>query len=138
MIFTPLTAFVLAHVLALALALTACGGDDGIDMSDPKAVAQAWRETDYGCGEEGVGRAYDLEIHKPGDPSREKRLRDERRDGCKPQRLPEFRVAAGEREDVAIVRLSHSDEPESYNEPETIVLIRDGDEWKVDPDRSEL
>jgi hypothetical protein len=133
-----LTALALAQLLALALALAACGGDDGIDMEDPRAVAQAWRESAFGCGEEGEGRAYDLEIHKPGDPSRDERLRAERRDGCKPQRLPEFRVSGAEREDMAIVRLSHSDEPESYSEPETIVLLRDGDEWKVDPDRSEL
>jgi hypothetical protein len=117
-----------------ALALAGCGEED-----DPAAVAREWRAMAWQCGEDVIRRAYGLERRVPGEASLDERLRQPQRSGCSSEPVPKIDVTVRERrEDRAVVSLSHSDEPESYEDPETIVLVREDDGWKVDRSESDL
>jgi hypothetical protein len=119
--------------LLCALALASCGDED-----DPAAVAREWRATAWQCGKDVIRRAYGLERRVPGEPSLDERLRQPQRSGCSGGPVPKIDVAVRERRgDRAVVSLSHSDEPESYEDPETIVLVREDDGWKVDRSQSD-
>jgi hypothetical protein len=120
--------------LLAALALAGCGGED-----DPAKVAREWRATAWQCGKDVVRRAYGLERRAPGEPSLDERLRQPQRSGCSGEHVPKIEVTVREeRGHRAVVSLSHSDEPESYKDPETVVLVHEDDGWKVDRRQSEL
>lgn len=124
----------LGAALVGLLLLSACGGSD-----DPQKVARDWRATGFACTEETERLAYELERHRPGEPSLASRLQRVKRSPCAKEPVPKIEASLVEqRGDMAIVHVSHSDEPGSYDEPETIVLVREEDEWKVDPEESDL
>ena len=77
-----------------ALAIAGCGGGGGADRSDPEAVAKAFVESFYGCGEDGAGVRADLAY--PADAAEEHRAeasQEERPGGCEPQETRELTTA---------------------------------------------
>ena len=88
----------LVALVALAGGLTACGGSSapnakivqGINTDDAHAVAKAWKEAQYRCGEEGSGLAWDLD-YQPG-KSRQEFLDSEKKSGCVPRAVPQIDV----------------------------------------------
>lgn len=132
----------LAVALALPLAVLGCGSDDGdggLDRNDPEAVARAYYETFYDCGDRGAGLQWDLEFHDGGEGeiSREDAIASERKDGCRPTRVPRIQtVRGGTRGDVTEVLVTNSDSCEPFEA--TMVLVKSGDGWLVHTGESRL
>ncbi len=135
-----LTGILLPLVVALAATMTGCGGRDangsgGLDRNDPKAVAKAYYETFYDCGERGAGLRWDLQVRVPDDRPRSQDIADERHEGCRPARVPAVQVALGQKQnDLAVVQV---DNPDACTPgAATLILLRRPDGWKVDRDKS--
>lgn len=117
-----------------ALAIAGCGGDDteeGLDTSDPEAVAKAFVESFYGCGEDGAGVRADLGY--PAEAAAEHRAeaaQEETPGGCEPQETKELTTALLPNPEPGIafgVEVSNED----CNEGEVPMIEVDG-RWYVD------
>ena len=132
----------LAVALALPLAVSACGGgggENGLDRGDPEAVARAYYATYYDCGERGAGLKWDLQLHEGGEDeiTREEALASEKKDGCRPTRVPKIlTVRGGTRGEVTEVLVSNPDACEPGQA--TMVLVKSGDGWLMHPGESSL
>lgn len=118
-----------------AITLTGCGGGGGsgpgnVNLEYPVAVATAYYEAWFRCGEEGGGAQWDLRASNG--ISREKALSDDKERGCRPVKPPELvgNIAAEEGEQVLVSLRSPSDP----DVDEKMVLVKQEDDWKVDDD----
>lgn len=116
-----------------AITLAGCGGGSGpggVDMEDPVAVATAYYEAWFGCGEEGGGAQWDLRASNG--ISREKALSDDKGRGCRPIKPPELvgNIAAEEGEQVLVALRS----PNDPDVDKQMVLAKQVDVWKVEND----
>jgi hypothetical protein len=131
----------LAVVGIAALALAGCGGNDNGDgdaelRDDPEAVVNAYIRARADCGAAAARRTYDLVTAVRGGASREEYvegvLRDERANGCTPERVGElstFIESRGEDQAVVEVRKTGGAEGDSR---QRVRVLRTDDGWKVD------
>lgn len=121
----------LALALLTPLALAGCGG---VDRDDPVAVAVAYAESYYRCGDDGAGARWEITVPSSADDTRERELETERRDGCTPRDVPEITGMVDERESgVQIVTVFDASAPASAQRQVPIGLVNTDDGWKVDP-----
>lgn len=125
--------------LALAVGASGCGGggnnnSNGLDHNDPKAVAKAYYDTYYSCGEQGAGLRWDLQMHTGG--SRAEDIAAERNKGCRPTRLPAIQTFQGASRgpDIAVVGVRNPDACTPATD--TVVLLRSTSGWKIDVGQS--
>jgi len=134
-----LAALVIAATFSLALA--ACGGDgDGDEEADirddPEAVVKAYIRARADCGAAAAGRTYDLVTGVRGVDSRdeyiERVVRDERANGCTPERVGELSTFVESRgEDQAVVEVRRTGGAQGGGR-QRIRLLRTEEGWKVD------
>jgi len=127
----------LAVALALPLAVSACGGDNGpgggLDRNDPEAVARAYIAALYDCGDRGAGLQWDLSVQN--DPAngqtRDEVLAGERDQGCRPTRVPDIQTIRGQTQgDVTRVGIANPDACDSQSDL-VLVLVRADAGWLV-------
>lgn len=120
----------LAPLLAVALALGACG--DG-DQQSPEEVVRAYYEARADCGREAAERTFDLITATRSGRSREDYVREllaqERARGCTPERVELGTFLISEEEDVAVVEARVRAGPDPGGR---IRLLRRDDSWRVD------
>jgi hypothetical protein len=131
----------LAIATTCALAVTACGDDDNGDgeagiRDDPETVVKAYVRARADCGAAAAGRTYDLVTGVRGVDSREEYIervvRDERADGCTPERVGELSTFVESRgQDQAIVEVRGRGGAEGDGR-QRIRLLRTEEGWKVD------
>jgi hypothetical protein len=131
----------LAMAATFAIALAACGGDDNGDgeagfRDDPEAVVNAYIRARADCGAAAAGRTYDLVTGVRGVDSREEYIervvRDERANGCTPERVGELSTFVESRgEDQAVVEVRRTGAAEGDGR-QRIRLLRTEEGWKVD------
>ena len=134
-------AALLAIAAACAVAVTACGGDDNGDgqagiRDDPEAVVKAYIRARADCGAAAAGRTYDLVTGVRGVDSREEYIervvRDERANGCTPERVGELSTFVESRgEDQAVVEARRTGGAQGEGR-QRIRLLRTEEGWKVD------
>lgn len=134
------TTVALAIAATWAIALAACGGDGNGDdetgvRDDPEAVVRAFYRARADCGRAAADQIYDLTTN-PTDESREqfvaRQLRDERRNGCRPQRPPKVSTFVVSRsEETATVDVRLRGDPDGTRGGR-VRLVRMEDGWKLD------
>lgn len=134
-----LAALVIAATFSIALA--ACGGDgDGDEEADirddPEAVVKAYIRARADCGAAAARRTYDLVTGVRGVDSRddyiERVVRDERANGCTPERVGELSTFVESRgEDQAVVEVRRTGGAQGDGS-QRIRLLRTEEGWKVD------
>jgi len=127
----------LAVALALPLAVSACGGDNGpgggLDRNDPEAVARAYIESYYDCGDRGAGLRWDLQLHDGGEITRADVIASEQREGCRPTRVPDVETVRGVTDgEVTRIGVINPDACPRRGDL-VLVLVRDSDGYKVEP-----
>lgn len=134
------TLTVAAITATFAIALVACGGDDNGDgeagiRDDPEAVVKAFYRARADCGREAAEQIYDLTTNPTGESREEfvsRQLRDERRDGCRPQRAPKVSTFVVDRsEDTATIDVRLTGDPEGKRGGH-VRVVRADDGWKLD------
>jgi hypothetical protein len=132
-----MTALSIAATFAIALAT--CGDGDGEEEAgirdDPEAVVRAFYRARADCGREAAEQIYDLTTNPTGESREEfvsRQLRDERRDGCRPERPPKVSTFVVDRsEDTATIDVRLSGDPEGKRGGR-IRLVRADEGWKLD------
>lgn len=123
----------LALLLSVVFAACGGGGDDtseAPDTDDPVAVAVAYYNAWYGCGDEGKARQWELRASNSS--TREEALQEDQEDGCVPARPPEVEgfIAEEQGEQVAVSLRAPSD----AGIDQLMVLVELEGEWRVDDD----
>jgi hypothetical protein len=132
----------ITSLMCAALAGVGCGTNDAgvantssaLDRADPQAVARAYYNTFYDCGERGAGLRYDLSTSPERDWTRATYLRLEREDGCSDTTPPTVdpQLVDPDLDDEitrVVLRGHHILLP--------LILVRfDSGEWKVDTSNS--
>ena len=132
---------IVALAAIFAIGLAACGGDDNGDgeaagiREDPEAVVKAFYRARADCGREAAEQIYDLTTNPTGE-SREdfvsRQLRDERRDGCRPERPPKVSTfVVDRREDTATIDVRLTGDPEGKRGGR-VRLVRMDEGWKLE------
>jgi len=130
-----------AAVLLVCVAVAGCGGGagaagpeqvQGFDTSDPEQVVAGAFTSEYRCGEEGGGLAYDLTIPVQRGSSREYSLEYDKRNACSPKAVPRFNpVLISTEGNVKRYKVEYIN-TESPEDNETIIVVvkSEGRWWK--------
>lgn len=131
---------VLAWIIVVALGLTSCGGggdDDqgsggGLNRSSPVAVAKAFAESRYRCGERGAGLRAQL-VYPPAEAEehRKEAAEEAAPGGCQEKPVPDILAVQvpGEGKFPILVEVSNSVD---CTKPSKIPLIQIEGRWFVD------
>lgn len=123
-----------------AIPLAACGGDGNGDgeaglRDDPEAVVRAFYRAQADCGRDAAEQIYDLTTNETGESREEfvsRQLRDERRNGCRPQRPPQVSTfVVDRREDTVTIDVRLSGDP-GGKRGGRVGLVRTEEGWKLD------
>lgn len=123
----------MAGAALVALGFTGCGGGGGPggDGTDPEAVANAYMESLYRCGERGAGVRAELAYPESAAEDLRREAAEEERPGdCKEQKPKEFqtaRVPSREPGIPAVVEVSNEDCPGGE-----VPMIKAEGRWLVD------
>lgn len=133
-----------ALAVALVLWLAGCGSNTNTPptasapatpnpTSDPVEVAKTYYNAWFGCGDQGTARQWDLKVSRYG--TRAQALAEDRRGGCRPSTPPQLTGVVGPSEgDRVVVVLKAPTDPDVNQQ---MVLVRQGETWKVDDDGGE-